>query len=260
MQTITSSTSGYLQTVTLNRVEARNAFNEVMIDELRATFSEVSDSVRAIILTGQGSVFCAGADVNWMRESASRSESDNRADAARMEAMFRAIDECPAPVIGGINGSALGGGMGLLACCDIAVSVDTAQFGFTEVRLGIVPAVISPYSLAKIGERAARRFFLTGELFDAHRARELGLIHDVVTADKLESTLHDIADSILKNGPLAVRTAKNLIREVARMDREQVREYTTLAIARVRTSAEGQEGLSAFLEKRRPNWLDKKQI
>ena len=257
MQTLTSSTSGFIQTVALNRPEAKNAFNETMVDELHAVFSSVSEAVRAVILTGGGNVFCAGADINWMRDSAQRSESDNQKDAARMEAMFRAIDECPAPVIGRINGSALGGGMGLLACCDIAVSVDTAQFGFTEVRLGIVPAVISPYSLAKIGERAARRFFLTGELFDAHGAREIGLLHDVVTSDKLDSAVNGIADSLLKNGPTAVRTAKQLIREVARMDRERAREHSTATIARVRTSPEGQEGLTAFLEKRKPNWLDK---
>jgi methylglutaconyl-CoA hydratase len=257
MQTITSSISRVTQTITLNRPEAKNAFNELMIEELRGTFTAVSDSVRAVVLTGEGNVFCAGADINWMRDSITRSEDDNRNDAARMESMFRAIDECPAPVIGRINGSALGGGMGLLACCDIAVSVDSAQFAFTEVRLGIVPAVISPYSLAKIGERAARRYFLTGELFDAARAKEIGLVHDVVTSSELDTTVQNIADSLAKNGPHAVRTAKQIIRDVTRMDRESARAHTTATIARVRTSPEGQEGLTAFLEKRKPNWLRK---
>lgn len=255
MQTLTSSTSGFIQTVTLNRAEARNAFNDLMIEELRDIFSSVDNLTRAVVLTGAGTVFCAGADVNWMRDFAQRSESDNRKDAARMEAMFRAIDECPAPVIGRINGSALGGGMGLVACCDITVAVDTAQFGFTEVRLGIVPAVISPYSLSKIGERVARRLFITGELFDAARAREIGLVQEVVAAGKLDPTVNEITEALRKNGPMAVRTAKQLIREVTRMGRDEAREHTTSTIARVRTSAEGQEGLSAFLEKRKPNWL-----
>ncbi len=257
MQTITSSISGFTQTITLNRPEAKNAFNELMIEELRGLFAGISDSVRAVVLTGEGNVFCAGADINWMRDSITRSEDGNRKDASLMESMFGAIDECPAPVIGRINGSALGGGMGLLACCDIAVSVDTAQFAFTEVRLGIVPAVISPYSLAKIGEKAARRYFLTGELFDAARAREIGLIHDIVTSSELDSSVQNIADSLSKNGPHAVRTAKQLIRDVTRMDRERARAHTTATIARVRTSPEGQEGLTAFLEKRKPNWLEK---
>lgn len=256
MQTINSSTSGFVETITLNRPEAKNAFNEQMIEELHEQFSNVKDSTRAVVLTGSGSVFCAGADINWMRDSVTRSEDDNRRDAARMEAMFRAIDECPAPVIGRINGSALGGGMGLLACCDIAVAVESAQFAFTEVRLGIVPAVISPYSLAKIGEHAARRYFLTGEIFDALRAREIGLVHDVVTSDILDSSVTAIVEALAKNGPTAVRTAKALIRKVARMNREEARDYTASTIARVRTSPEGQEGLTAFLEKRKPNWLE----
>lgn len=257
MQTITSLSSGFIQTVTLNRPEAKNAFNESMIEELHEVFSSVIDTTRAVVLTGEEKVFCSGADINWMRDSAKRSESDNRRDAARMEAMFRAIDECPAPVIGRINGPAFGGGMGLLACCDISVSVDTAQFGYTEVRLGIVPAIISAYSLAKIGEKSARRYFLTGELFDAHRAREIGLVHDVVPSEALDSAVNGITESLLKNGPKAVRTAKALIREVVRMDREKAREHTIATIARVRTSPEGQEGLTAFLEKRKPGWMEK---
>lgn len=257
MQTLKTSISGWVQTVTLNRPEAKNSFNETMILELREIFSAIPDAIRAVVLTGEGNAFCAGADVNWMRDSAKRSEADNRADAAQMEAMFRAIDECPAPVVGKINGVALGGGMGLVACCDIVVAVDTAQFGFTEVRLGIVPAVISPYSVAKIGESAARRYFLTGELFDAHRASTLGLVHDVVRESELDATVVRITDALLKNGPKAVRTARQLIREVTRMDREESRKHTIATIARVRTSAEGQDGLSAFLDKRKPGWMEK---
>lgn len=257
MQTLKTSTTGWVQTIALNRPEARNAFNETMIAELREIFGAVPNSIRAIILTGEGSAFCAGADVNWMRDSAKRSEAENRDDAARMEAMFRAIDECPAPVIGKINGAALGGGMGLVACCDVAVAVDTAQFGFTEVRLGIVPAVLSPYSLAKIGQAAARRYFLTGELFSAEAARTIGLVHEVVTESDLDEYVNGLAGALSKNSPKAVRTAKQLIREVVRMDRNEARAHTIATIARIRTSAEGQEGLSAFLEKRRPGWLEK---
>lgn len=257
MQTITTATSGHIQTVMLNRPDAKNAFNELMIEELSSVFTSVPDTIRAIILSGTGSIFCAGADINWMRDSIKRGEGDNHADAARMEAMFRSVDECPTPVIGRINGSALGGGMGLLACCDIAIAVETAQFAFTEVRLGIVPAVISPFSLAKIGERAARRYFLTGELFDALCAREIGLVHEVVSVDRLDATVSGIAATLAKNGPNAVRTAKALIRDVVRMDRDKAREYTASTIARVRTSTEGQEGLTAFLEKRKPDWMGK---
>lgn len=257
MQTLKTSTTGWVQTITLSRPDAKNAFNETMIAELREVFSAVPNSVRAVILTGEGDAFCAGADVNWMRDSAKRGESENREDAARMEAMFLAIDECPSPVIGKINGVALGGGIGLVACCDIAVAVDTAQFGFTEVRLGIVPAVISPYSLAKLGQAAARRYFLTGELFSAGEARTIGLVHEVVTESSLNENVNRLAVALSKNGPMAVRTTKQLIREVVRMDRDEARAHTIATIARIRTSAEGQEGLSAFLEKRKPGWLEK---
>lgn len=257
MQTLKTSTSGWVQTIILARPDAKNAFNETMISELREVFSAIPDAVRAVILTGEGSAFCAGADVNWMRDSAKHSEADNRMDAARMEAMFRAIDECPAPVIGRVNGVALGGGMGLVACCDIVIAVDTAQFGFTEVRLGIVPAVISPYSLAKIGEKAARRYFLTGELFDAIQAHDIGLVHIVANESELDASVARVTEALLENGPKAVRTAKQLIREVTHMDRNEAREHTIGTIARVRTSAEGQDGLSAFLEKRKPGWLEK---
>lgn len=257
MQTLKTSTSDWVQTISLNRPDAKNAFNETMISELRETFSAIPDAIRAVVLTGEGDAFCAGADVNWMRDSAKSSEADNRKDAARMEAMFRAVDECPCPVVGRINGITLGGGMGLVACCDIVIAVDTAQFGFTEVRLGIVPAVISPYSLAKIGERAARRFFLTGELFDANQARILGLVHEVVRESELDASVGRVTDTLLKSGPKAVRTAKQLIRDVTRMDRDESREHTIATIARVRTSAEGQDGLSAFLEKRKPGWMEK---
>lgn len=242
-------------TVALHRPEARNAFNAAMIAELYETFTHLPDTLRAIVLTGAGSAFCAGADVHWMRDSIQRTEEENRQDAARMEAMFRAIDECPVPVIGRVMGPALGGGMGLIAACDIVIATPDAQFGYTEVRLGIVPAVISPFSLAKIGERSARRYFLTGEIFDAATAHTIGLVHEVVMPDQLDGRVQAVVDTLLKNGPHAVRTAKELIRRVTRLSRDEAREYTIATIARARISAEGQDGLSAFLEKRKPRWL-----
>lgn len=255
MSTLSTSTDGRVMTVALHRPEARNAFNAAMIAELYETFTHLPDTLRAIVLTGAGSAFCAGADVHWMRDSIQRTEEENRQDAARMEAMFRAIDECPVPVIGRVMGPALGGGMGLIAACDIVIATPDAQFGYTEVRLGIVPAVISPFSLAKISERSARRYFLTGEIFDAATAHTIGLVHEVVMPDQLDGRVQAVVDTLLKNGPHAVRTAKELIRRVTRLSRDEAREYTIATIARARISAEGQDGLSAFLEKRKPRWL-----
>src|SRR5437867_1004295 len=176
MQTITVDRKGAVLWVTIDRPDVKNAFNEVVIAELRETFGKIPKDVRAIVLTGGGTVFCAGADVNWMKKSKTFTEEQNRSDAAAMSAMFRAIDECPTPVIGRINGVALGGGTGLTAVCDIVVAVEGAQFGFTEVRLGIVPAVISAYVLPKIGSTMARRYFLTGERFGPDGAQKMGLV------------------------------------------------------------------------------------
>jgi methylglutaconyl-CoA hydratase len=255
MDTISLSRAPGVLTVTLNRPEARNAFNEAMIDELAEVFGDIGADTRVVILKGDGKAFCAGADINWMRDSIHRSEADNARDAAAMEAMFRAIDECPCPVIGQVHGLALGGAVGLVATCDIVVATDTTRFGFTEVRLGIIPAVISPFAIAKIGASNARRYFVTGELFDAPRAQAMGLVHEVVAEDALDSTVNEIRESILKNGPQAVADAKALVREVRARSGDQAKEYTIATIARVRTSAEGQEGLGAFLEKRKPNWI-----
>lgn len=255
MNTLTTAIAGRVLTIQLNRPESRNAFNAAMIAELYETFTHLPEGVRVIVLSGRGTAFCAGADVHWMRDSIQRTEEENRQDAARMEAMFRAIDECPVPVVGRVTGPALGGGMGLVACCDIVIATPDAQFGYTEVRLGIVPAVISPFSLAKIGERAARRYFLTGEVFDAATAQTAGLVHEVVTPDQLDGRVQAVVDALLRSGPHAVRTAKELIRRVTRLTRDEAREYTIATIARARVSPEGQDGLTAFLEKRKPRWL-----
>jgi len=254
MKTLRLETNGPVLTVTLDRPDVRNAFNEDVIRELHETFSSIPPKVRAVVLTGGGAVFCAGADVQWMKKSMNYTEEENAIDAAAMAAMFRSIDECPRPVIGRINGHALGGGSGLVACCDVVVAVEGALFGFTEVRLGIVPANISTFVLPKIGGRSARRYFLTGERFDAAEAKAIGLIHEVVPAGMLDAKVNDLVKEILRCGPNAVAIAKEVIREGLARPRDEAIEYTVNTIARVRVSPEGQEGLGAFLEKRKPNW------
>ncbi|HTF55925.1 MAG TPA: enoyl-CoA hydratase-related protein [Planctomycetota bacterium] len=251
------SRAGPVATVALDRPDVRNAFDDTLIAELTAVFADLAAdaSVRVVVLTGAGAVFCAGADVNWMKRSVTYTQAQNREDALRMSAMFRAIDECPKAVIGRVNGTCLGGGMGLVSCCDVVVSVDTAQFAFTEVKLGIVPAVISAYVAPKIGPSAARRYFLTAEIFGPEQARRMELVHEIAPADKLDAKVGEIAAAILRNGPLAVATAKSLIPQVLSKDRPEAIEYTASLIAKVRTSPEGQEGLGAFLEKRKPSWI-----
>ena len=220
----------------------------------RCSASSLSEEVRVVVLTGGGQIFCAGADVQWMKKSLAYSEKENARDAAAMAAMFRAIDECSRPVIGRVNGHALGGGSGLVACCDMVVAVEGAKFGFTEVRLGIVPANISTFVLPKIGPRAARRYFLTGERFDAIRAKEIGLIHEIVPPDRLDAQVQELVEAILQCGPDAVATAKEIVRQGMALSRDDAIAYTVKTIARVRVSPEGQEGLAAFLEKRKPRW------
>jgi methylglutaconyl-CoA hydratase len=231
--------------VAMGRPERRNAFDAALIDELAATFADVGDA-RAVVLSGDGPSFSAGADVEWMRSSVDLSYDENVADALRLRAMLDAIDSCPAPVVGRVQGHALGGGCGLVACCDIAVAEPTAQFAFSEVKLGIVPAVISPFALAKIGTTAARRYFVTGERFSATEALRIGLIHEVT--DDLDGAVERVVGELLSAGPSAARAAKELARA------PQSAEETAGRIAAHRTSQEGQEGLRAFLEKRSPGW------
>ncbi len=254
MQTLRVETEGAIARVVLDRPDVRNAFNEVVIAELREVFSGFEPGVRVVILTGAGTVFCAGADVQWMKKSAAYTEAENARDAANMAMMYRAIDECPLPVIGRVNGAALGGGSGLVACCDIVVAVEGAQFGFTEVRLGIVPANISTFVLPKIGASAARRYFLTGERFGAREALAMGLVHEVVPPDLLDARVNELAQHLLSSGPRAVSAAKALIREGLARPRDQAIEYTIRTIAGIRVTPEAQEGLAAFLEKRKPRW------
>ncbi|TML28031.1 MAG: hypothetical protein E6G26_07465 [Actinobacteria bacterium] len=226
--------------VTLARPERRNAFDAQLIADLTDAFADVGD-VRAVVLAGEGETFCAGADIDWQRSAIDLSYEDNVEDALRLYRMCETIDRCPAPVVARIQGFALGGGSGLAACSDIAVAASDATFGFTEVKLGIIPAVISPFVLPKIGQHA-RRYFLTGERFDARTALRIGLVHEVT--DELETATQAIVDQLVGSGPKAVREAKKLIRE--RPDGERTAEIA----ARLRTSEEGQTRLRAFFERR----------
>jgi methylglutaconyl-CoA hydratase len=254
MQTLKLEIHGAAAWVWLARPEVRNAFNDVLIHELRDVFMGLSADTRVVVLSGEGRAFSAGADLEWMRASAAFTREQNAEDAARLARVFEVIDDAPQVVVARINGAALGGAVGLIACSDVAVAIEGAKLGLTEVRLGLVPAVISPYVVRKIGESAARRFFLTGEVFDAARGRELGLIHDVVPASELDAAVEALVDTILAAGPNAVREAKRLIRELRMRDPAAAREYAVETIARLRVSEEGQEGLAAFLEKRKASW------
>jgi enoyl-CoA hydratase/carnithine racemase len=237
---------GDLVRVTMARPERRNAFDAEQIRELTDAFSDVGEA-RAVVLAGDGPSFCAGADVEWQRASIDLSFEENVKDALRLHRMLVAVDSCPAPVVARVQGYALGGGSGLVACADVAVAAPDATFGFTEVRLGIIPAVISPFVFAKIGTGAARRLFLTGEQFDAATALRIGLVHEV--ADDLDAAVERVVGEILKAGPLATRAAKQLVRE--RPDRGE--ELARIA-AGLRAGEEGQEGLKAFLEDRTAAW------
>jgi methylglutaconyl-CoA hydratase len=233
--------------VTLARPDRHNAFDAALIAALAGAFADVGDA-RCVVLAGEGRSFCAGADVEWQRASIDLSFDENVEDAMRLYRMLEAIESCPAPVVARVQGFALGGGSGLVACCDIAVAAPDAVFGYSEVRLGIIPAVISPFVLPRIGPGAARRYFLTGERFDAETALRIGLVHEV--ADDLDGAVDAVTEALLQGGPEAVRAAKQLVRE------HPTGEATAQIAARRRTSEEGQDGLRAFLDKRRPAWLD----
>ena len=251
---------GAVEHLTLNRPDVRNAFNEQVIAELTA-WAEATRAaaerheVRVAVLGGAGRTFSAGADVAWMAKALAYTEDENVRDATAMSRMFSALNDLPLPLIGRIQGAALGGGAGLAAVCDIVVAADDALFGFTEVKLGIIPAVISPFALAKIGRAAARELFLTGARFSAARAKEIGLVHAVVPAADLDAAVAKYVDEILTSGPDAVAAAKALIPAVwSAASRDEATTITARAIATRRVSPEGQEGLKAFLDKRKPCW------
>lgn len=248
---------GPVEHLTLNRPDVRNAFNEHVIAELTAWAAQAGadESLRVVVLAGAGKVFCAGADLAWMSKMVGYSREENLRDAGEMARMFAALDSLPKPLIGRIHGAALGGGCGLAAVCDSAIAEDQAVFGFTEVKLGILPAVISPYALAKIGRSAARELFLTGARFSAARAKEIGLVHAVVPAGELDRTVDEYVRELLKAGPQAVAAAKALIPQVWPRPASEASSLTADAIATRRVSPEAQEGMKAFLEKRKADWV-----
>lgn len=256
---VTLAREGGIARVTLDRPQLHNAFDEALIAALAQTFQALAgdEAVRLVLLAGAGRSFSAGADLNWMKRASTYDEERNREDARALEAMLRAIDECPKPVIAMVQGAAIGGGMGLVAACDIAVAAETAQFATSEVRLGIVPAVIAPFVVRAIGPREARRRFLTAERFGAEEARRIGLVHEVVPPDALEDRVQAFAAEILKGGPLALADAKRLVRLVEMMPQggSILAEATVGMIAERRASDEGKEGIAAFLEKRKPAWI-----
>ncbi len=247
---------GPIEHVTLNRPDVRNAINDQTIAELTAWAETIRNQrdARVVVLSGSGKTFCAGADVAWMSRTIQYTEEQNLRDALAMSHMFAGLDSLPIPLIGRVHGAALGGGAGLAAVCDVVVAEAEAQFGFTEVKLGIVPAVISPFVLAKIGRSAARELFLTGARFPASRAREIGLVHRVVDRDGLDAAVAEVVREFLEAGPEAVAAAKSLVARVWGRSVSAAAELTAGAIASRRVSSEGQEGLRAFLDKRQPSW------
>ncbi len=245
--------------ISLNRPQVHNAFNSRMVDELARAFREVKQepSIRVAVLTGQGESFCAGADLNWMREVIRYSYEQNLRESLAVADLMYEIYALPKPTVARVNGAAIGGGNGLLAACDIVIASEKATFGLSEVKLGLVPAVISPYVIRRIGESAARLYFLTGERFSAARALEIGLVNAVVPLERLDEKIGEIVRFLLGSGPEAMASCKDLLRRIPAMSLEEAKPYTAEMIARLRISPEGQEGMAAFLEKRKPGWAKK---
>ncbi len=251
--------TGAVARLQLNRPEVHNAFDDGLIATLTAELRRlaVDASVRVVVLEAEGTSYSAGADLHWMRSMARLSEAGNRSDALALAGLMRTLDELPKPTIARVQGAAFGGGVGLVACCDIAIGVPDAKFGLTESKLGLLPAVISPYVINAIGPRQARRWFATAEIFDAAEALRIGLLHQVVAADALDAAVDRQIDLLLKAGPIATASAKTLVHDVcAHDDRSRHDADNAALIARLRVSDEGQEGIAAFLDKRKPNWID----
>jgi methylglutaconyl-CoA hydratase len=249
--------AGQIATVTLNRPEVRNAFNETMIAELTAAFTDLNtrDEVRAVVLAANGKAFCAGADLNWMKKMAAYSNDENRADALRLADMLASIYRCNKPVIASVNGDAYAGGMGLISACDMVVAVESARFCLSEARLGLIPATIAPYVIRALGEQASRRYFTTAEPFGCATAHRLGLVSEAVSAEQLAPTVQQLAETLCANGPQAVRACKQLVQDIAgHALTEAMIADTAARIARTRASVEGREGVASFLEKRSPSW------
>jgi len=255
--TVKVKISNYVAIVTLSRPEIHNAFNSLMIEELTTVFKllENDEEVRIIILTGEGKSFSAGADVNYMRESKEFTYEENEDDALKLEELFYTIYKIPKPVIGRINGSAFGGGIGLISVCDISLIVKNAKLAFSEVNLGILPAVISPYVISKIGFSNATRFFLTGERFDGQKALDIGLVHEIAeNLEELDQKLSEIISHLFSSSPAAMKSIKEVLNQNRGSELKSIRDYCIKKIAEVRTSDEGKEGLTAFVEKRSPRW------
>ena len=255
---IETTQQGAVLTLTLSRPDIRNAFNDEVIAEITAAFQDAASraEVRAVVLAAQGPAFCAGADLNWMRRMADYTRAENLADAAALAEMLRVMYECPKPTIARIQGDVYAGGMGLVAACDMAVSVDTANFCLSEVKLGLIPATISPYVIRAMGARAAHRYFLTAERFDAQEALRIGFVHAVVNADALDAKVAEMTNALVSASPNAVRSCKTLVQEVAgRAIEAALIARTVEGIADIRTSSEGREGVQSFLQKRKPSWL-----
>ena len=242
--------------VILNRPEVHNAFNDVMIKELTEIFEKLSkdESIRAVVLTGEGRSFCAGADLNWMKKVIHFSYEDNFDDSYKLAQLFHLIYSLPKPTIAKVNGSAIGGGTGLVSVCDIVIASEDARFSLSEVKLGLVPACISPYVIRRMGESKAREFFLTGERLDAVKALHAGLVNEVVSAKDLDKTVDEKVRQLISNGPEALKWCKELLEKVPLMNLDLATDYTAEVIAKLRISDEGQEGMNAFLEKRKPKW------
>jgi len=258
MNSIRIDTQGPVARITLSRPEVRNAFNDDVIAELRAAFEAVGvhHDVRAVVLAAEGPAFCAGADLNWMRRMADYTRDENIADAGQLAAMLKAIYECPKPTIAAVQGDVFAGGMGLVAACDMAVSVRTATYCLSEVKLGLIPATISPYVIRAMGTRAAHRYFLTAERFSADEAHRIGFVHELVDADALEAKVNELAQALVSASPAAVRACKKLVQDVAQREIDAALiEATVEGIADIRASEEGREGVASFLQKRKPSWL-----
>jgi len=256
-QKISSERQGAVVRVWINRPEIHNAFDDEVIAQLGAAIEEATADadVRVIVLGGRGRSFSAGADLNWMRSAASTSDEENLEDAGRLASMLRTLGDTPKATVARVQGTALGGGLGLIAACDVAIAAKRARFGFSEVELGLIPAVISPHVVSKIGPGHARRLFVTGERFDAEYACRIGLIAQVVEDDEaLDAAVEQTVGAILSNAPGAVGAAKELVREVTRLGVNEVDDYTARQIAARRGCEEGREGIAAFLEKRKPGW------
>ncbi len=256
MRVVEVQQAGDVLTIALNRPESHNAMNLELIRALTAVFRSLAsrDDVRVAVLTGNGRSFCAGADLNMMRAAANYTFAENVADGRVIFDLMQAIDVCPKPVIGRVNGAAIGGGVGLVSACDIVVAVERAKFAFSETRLGIVPAVISPFVLAKIGVGNGRELFLTGERFDAHRAQQIGLVQHIVAEEELDAKIAERIEQLRLAAPGAQAAAKELIRTVAYQPKKEMRDFTANLIAQRRASNDGREGMSSFLAKRDPSW------